>query len=75
VFLKENSNGIPSRTVYISYLQRQKVESKVIPVNKPWRPTELLDVEVPTFSRQSPHRWLPGRQPYALAALPPQEDS
>jgi hypothetical protein len=28
------------------------------PCNRPWRPTGLWDFEAPTFSRQSPHRWL-----------------
>jgi hypothetical protein len=31
----------------------------------------LSDVEVPTFSRQSAHRWRWGCQPYAPAALYP----
>jgi hypothetical protein len=35
----------------------------------------LWDVEVPTFSRQSAHRWRWGCQPYAPAALYLQEDS
>jgi hypothetical protein len=43
--------------------------------NQPWRPTGLWDVEAPTFSRHSVHRWRWGCQPYALAALYPQEDS
>jgi hypothetical protein len=35
----------------------------------------LWDVEAPTFSRQSGHRWRWGCQPYAPAVLHPQEDS
>jgi hypothetical protein len=35
----------------------------------------LRDVEAPTFSRQSAHRWRWGCQPYAPAYLYPQEDS
>jgi hypothetical protein len=27
------------------------------PCNRPWRPIRLWDVEAPTFSRQSAHRW------------------
>jgi hypothetical protein len=45
------------------------------PCNRPWRPIRLWDVEVPTFSRQSTHRWRWGCQPYASTALYPQEDS
>jgi hypothetical protein len=30
---------------------------KSYPCNGPWRPISLRDVEAPTFSRQSPHRW------------------
>jgi hypothetical protein len=37
--------------------------------NSPWRPIGLWDVEDPTFSRQSAHRWRWGCQPYAPAAL------
>jgi hypothetical protein len=43
--------------------------------NKPWRPIGMWGVEAPTFSRQSAHRWRWGCQPYAPAALYPQEDS
>jgi hypothetical protein len=44
--------------------------------NRPWRPVWLWDVEVPTFSRQSAHRWRQGFQPYAPAGrLLRQEDS
>jgi hypothetical protein len=35
----------------------------------------LWDVEAPTFSRQSAHRWRWGCQPYAPAAVYPQEDT
>jgi hypothetical protein len=34
-----------------------------------WRPVVLWDVEAPTLSRQSAHRWPWGCQPYAPAAL------
>jgi hypothetical protein len=37
----------------------------------PWRPVELWEVEAPTFSIQSAHRWRWGYQPYAPAALYP----
>jgi hypothetical protein len=40
------------------------------PCNRPWRPIGLWDGKVPTFSRQSVHRW-----PYALAALYHEKDS
>jgi hypothetical protein len=42
--------------------------------NRPWRPTGLSDVEAPTISGQSAHRRRWGCQPYAPAALHPQED-
>jgi hypothetical protein len=45
------------------------------PCNRPWRPIGLWDVEDPTFSGQSAHRWRWGCQPYAPAALYAQEDS
>jgi hypothetical protein len=50
-------------------------EEKSYPCNRPWRPLALWDVEAPTFSRHSAHRWRWGCQPYAPAALCPQEDS
>jgi hypothetical protein len=40
--------------------------------NRPFRPIGLWDIEAPTFSRQSVHRWRWGYQPYAPAALYPQ---
>jgi hypothetical protein len=49
--------------------------SENYPCNRPWRPIGLWDVEAPTFSRHSSHRWRWGCQPYAQAALYPQEDS
>jgi hypothetical protein len=39
------------------------------PWNRPWRPIGLWEVEAPTFSRQSAHRWRWGCQPYAPALL------
>jgi hypothetical protein len=44
-------------------------KSKAIPVNRPWRPIGLWDVEALTLSRQSAHRWQLSCQPYAPAAL------
>jgi hypothetical protein len=44
------------------------------PCNRPWRHIALWDVEAPTFSRQSAHKWRWG-QPYAPAVLYHQEDS
>jgi hypothetical protein len=40
-----------------------------------WRPMRLWDVEAPTFSRQSAHRWRWGCHPHVLAAFYPQKDS
>jgi hypothetical protein len=44
-------------------------EGKAIPVNRPWRPIGLRDVEAITFSRQSANRFQWGCQPYRQAAL------
>jgi hypothetical protein len=38
--------------------------------NRPWRPIGLWDVEAPTFSRQSLHRWRWGCEPYVPAGRP-----
>jgi hypothetical protein len=43
--------------------------------DRPWRPTGLWDMEAPTFSRQSAHRWRWVCQPNTPTALYPQEDS
>jgi hypothetical protein len=50
-------------------------KGKAIPVNRPWRPIGLWDVEAPTFSGQSAHRWRWGYQTYAPVVLYPQDDS
>jgi hypothetical protein len=42
--------------------------------NRPWMPTGR-DIETPTFSRQSAHRWRWCCQPHAPAAVYLQEDS
>jgi hypothetical protein len=41
------------------------------PCNTPWRPIGLWDVEAPTFSGQSAHRWRWDCQPYASATIYP----
>jgi hypothetical protein len=43
--------------------------------NSLWRSIGMRDVKAPTFSRQSANRWRWGCQPYAPAALYPQQDS
>jgi hypothetical protein len=44
------------------------------PCKRPWMSTELWDVEAPTFSRQSAHRWLWGCQVLrASHPLPPKD--
>jgi hypothetical protein len=54
--------------VWICKHMRRKVKkSKAIPRNRPWGPIRLWDVESPTFSRQSAHRWRWSCQPYAPA--------
>jgi hypothetical protein len=37
------------------------------PCDRPWRPIGVWDLRVPTFSRQSAHRWRWSCQPYAPA--------
>jgi hypothetical protein len=46
------------------------------PCNRPWSPIGLWEVEVPTFYRQSAHRWRWVFQPYTPATLypPPQRN-
>jgi hypothetical protein len=56
---------LPSDATWPQYLKGKAI------LNRPWRPIGLSDVEAPTFSRQSAHRWWWGRQPYAPAALYP----
>jgi hypothetical protein len=55
------------------FVRNQQNDSRY-PCKSPWRPIGLWDGEAPTFSRQSDHRWRWGCQPYAPAALYPQED-
>jgi hypothetical protein len=52
-----------------------KRKGKSYPCNMPWRPIGMWDVEAPTFSRQSAHRWRWGCRPKAPGTLYPQEDS
>jgi hypothetical protein len=59
----------------VSLIILQKLIFHSYPCNRPWRPTGLWEVEGPTLSRQSVHRWRWGCQPYAPATLYPQEDS
>jgi hypothetical protein len=47
----------------------------IYPYNRPWRPVGVWDVEAPTFSLESRLIWWSGCQPYAPAALYPQEYS
>jgi hypothetical protein len=60
------------RTDYYSTAQYHNKEVKkgqCYPCNRPWRPIGLWDVEAPTYSRQSAHRWRWGCKPYAPAIL------
>jgi hypothetical protein len=41
--------------------------------NRPWRLIGLWNIEAPTFSRKSAHRWQWGCQPYVPATLYPPE--
>jgi hypothetical protein len=49
-------------------------KGKAIPVTGRRGPIDLSDVEAPTFTRQSAHRWRWSCQPYAPAALYLQEN-
>jgi hypothetical protein len=42
-----------------------KVKPK-LSLYRPWRPLRLREVEAPTFSKQSAHRWRWGSQPYPV---------
>jgi hypothetical protein len=56
---------------FLSRVWRLAELLKSYPYNRPWRPIGLWDVETPTFSRQSAHRWRWCCQPYAPAVLYP----
>jgi hypothetical protein len=62
-------------TILVIVSRQSQCKRYIYPWNKPWKPIELWEVEAPTFSRQSAHRWRWGCQPYAPAALYPQKDS
>jgi hypothetical protein len=49
----------------------REVKKQSYPCNRPWRPIGLWNVEGPTFSRKSAHRWRWDCQPQAPAALYP----
>jgi hypothetical protein len=53
--------------------ERERVNRWNYPCNSAWRPMRYWDIEAPTFSRKSAHRWRWGCQPYAPAgcSLPP----
>jgi hypothetical protein len=50
----------PRQTWYVAYGFKNV---KLSLFTGPWRPIGLWDFEVPTFSRQSAHRWRWGIQP------------
>jgi hypothetical protein len=67
-----NSNLTGHRQVIqvVLYWRWQRRWDKVresYPCNRLWRPKGLWDVEAPTFSRQSVHRWRLGCQPHVPA--------
>jgi hypothetical protein len=61
--------------LYTEYISRSKDVKVKLSCNRHWRPVELPDVEDPTFSRQSAHRWQWAYQPYAPATLDLQKDA
>jgi hypothetical protein len=56
-----------TRHAKVCYKVNDKRES--YPYNRPWRPVGLWDVKVPTFSRQSAHRWQWGLPPGRFLVL------
>jgi hypothetical protein len=68
-------HGILKRLQIFRQWCKHVLKGKAIPVNRPWRLIGLWDVEAPTLSRQSGHRWRWGCQPYEPAALYPKEYS
>jgi hypothetical protein len=52
-----------------NWITDNRYTSQYYPCNRQWRPIQLWDVEDPTFSRQSAHRWRWGCQPYPPAAF------
>jgi hypothetical protein len=54
--------------IYI-YIYKSKNKGEIIPVNRPWRPIGLWDIDTLTVSRESAHRWWWGCQPYAPTVL------
>jgi hypothetical protein len=65
-------NTCKQHKVWVTYSVKKRWS---YPCSRPWRPIGLCDVEALTLSRQSAHRWRWYCQPYAPAALYPQEDS
>jgi hypothetical protein len=64
--------GITLPSLYIIISSQRHIQAsgkrKSYPCNRPWRPVGLWDVEAPTFSGQSAHRWWWGCRPYATAS-------
>jgi hypothetical protein len=52
----ENNSSVQGESLINCSNLHGKNKGKAIPVNRPWRPVGLCDVEAPTFSRQSTHR-------------------
>jgi hypothetical protein len=80
IFLKTTSDLFPlnniSRLIFAAGMQCvscevKKKKKKRYPYNRPWRPIGLWDVEAPTFSRQSAHRWRWSCQLYVPVTLYP----
>jgi hypothetical protein len=59
-------------TALYRFIRKKQAEGKSNPSNRLRRLIGLWDVEAPTLSRQSAHRWRWGCQPYAQAAFYPQ---
>jgi hypothetical protein len=67
-------NMMRTKKQYHGYCGTQKhclLKKTSYPCNRPWRPAGLWEVDTPTFSIQSAHRWRWGYQPYAPATFYP----
>jgi hypothetical protein len=63
-------------TVEVDCKKVKKKKRKVkLSLYSPWRPVGLREVDASTFFWHSAHRWRQGCQPYAPAAIYPDEDS
>jgi hypothetical protein len=68
---RHNTQSYTSNKGHIRHNEYNTNKKYSSPRNRPWRPIVLWDVENPTLSIQSAHRWRLGCQPYTPATLYP----